>query len=621
MLSRRRFVVALASNLGLAGWTWPVSSLAASGRTNLSSAQRRWLLAVLPKEDHRYDPFARMLVTTISDGSTDYPNRRLGDVHAPRNSLAYAAALLDTGVAWRMARAREILRAVLPLQDREPESKTHGLWPWSLEEPINTLLPPDWIWADCCNMSLLMTWIGHRKTLDASLAQAVRDSLLLGAQAAQRRRVHPGDTSLAILATSVMLLVAQELKLPDLRASAKDRLRNLHDYVNQQGSFEEYNSPPRTILALQELARMLLLVKDGRDRAWITALHDLAWRQVATHFHPPSQQWAGPHSCSSDTDLRRQPATLAFLQTACDGKANLHLIDPLPLSLEAYRLPLQCPRKWVKHFVQLEAPHQVVETFVQADPGRAGWKNPVTGTTWLHPRLTVGSINRGDFWRQRRPLLAYWGSPTAPRSLRVRFLKNDSDFASALLFTAQHESAVLAVVVFATDYGDAHPKLDLVRNATIRAKDLRLRFEFGGESKEFIVGAAGEPARHLLLQDPAVRFVLQPVADSFGGTAFGWDRPELKLSARLDAVAYAGEEKELILCDLNEAFACFALDEWPYEQKQMPPANVEVQRNGGILRARWPTRGQTLALDIPVKPGPYASLNDAFRSSAGNREF
>src|SRR6185503_12081239 len=132
-------------------------------------------------------------------------------------------------------------------------------------------------------------------------------------------------------------------------------------------------------------------------------------------------------------------------QSAFDGKVNFQLTEPLPLSLEAYRLPLQCPRKWTRPFVKLDGPKQVTETFVQAENGKPGSLNPIVGTTWLHPRLALGSVNRGDFWKQRRPLLAYWGTPAAPRFLRVRFLKNDDDFTSALLFSVQHEGAVLAV--------------------------------------------------------------------------------------------------------------------------------------------------------------------------------
>src|SRR6185436_14782561 len=120
-----------------------------------------------------------------------------------------------------------------------------------------------------------------------------------------------------------------------------------------------------TLIAIQELSRIQRFVRDGRDAELVAGLHELAWKHVATHFHAPTRQWAGPHSRSYETDLRKRPAALAFLQAACDGKANFALTDPVPLSLEAYRLPLQCPRKWTRYFGQLDGPRQVTEAFVK----------------------------------------------------------------------------------------------------------------------------------------------------------------------------------------------------------------------------------------------------------------
>ena len=46
----------------------------------------------------------------------------------------------------------------------------------------------------------------------------------------------------------------------------------------------------------------------------------------------------------------------------------------------------------------------------------------------------------------------------------------------------------------------------------------------------------------------------------------------------------------------------------------MPGPNVLKQQGGGRFHTRWITRGKTLDLDLPIKPGPYAILNDSFRS-------
>ena len=615
MLSRRRFVAGISSGLSLAGFASPYSLLAASPRSAATEEQRRWLLAVLPQEDQRYDPFAKMLVTSASRGPGYHSTLKSGDVHATRASLNYAAALLDSGERWRIERANEIIRVVVGLQDKDSSSKTHGLWPWYLEEPLAKMSPPDWNWADFCAMPLLMSWMNHRENLKPPLADQVREAVVHATQSIQRRNVGPGYTNIAVLGTAVTLIAAQELKLPELRAYAKERLRALYTHVMQQGSFAEYNSPTYMIVVLQELSRMLWLVRDGRDKSMVTALHDLAWKHVATHFHPPTRQWAGPHSRSYETDLRKRPATLAFIQAACGKSVELGCAEPLPLGLEAYQVPLQCPRKWARLFGALEAPKQVVETFVQADGSKEGSKNPVVGTTWLHPRFSLGSVNRGDLWQQRRPLLAYWGIPSGPRFLRVRFLKDDADFSSALFFSTQHEGAALAVVTLCTDHGDTHPSLAPLKDASIKASSLRLRFEFGGELAECTVRTVDGKSKVIVIQDRDVRFVLRPVASAFGGSTFRWEFPELKLANHIDAIAYQGEAKEHKLEALGDAFVAFTLEEWPYDQRDMPAAVIETALADGKFRARWITRGKSLDIEAPVKPASYAAMNDALRSA------
>lgn len=615
MLSRRRFVAGVSFGLSLAGFASPLSIFAASTRTAVTDEQRRWLRAVLPKEDQRYDPFAKMLVTAASAGPGYHTTRKSGDVHATRLSLNYAAALLDTGERWRIERANEIIRAVIGHQDRDVASPTCGLWPWYLEETLAKMSPPDPTWAGFCAMPLLMSWMNHREALTTPLADQVRDAVVQATQFIQRRNVVPDQTSGAVLDVAVTLIAAQELNLPELRAYAKERLRKLHAHVMQQGSFTEYNSPTWLVIVLQELSRMLWLVKDGRDKALVTELHDLAWKHVATHFHAPTRQWAGPQSHSYETDLRKRQGTLAMIQSACGKSVELGCPEPLPLDLSAYRVPLQCPRKSVRLFGTLEAPRQVNETFVQADGSKAGAKNPVAGTTWLHPRFSLGSVNRGDLWQQRRPLLAYWGIPSAPRFLRVRFLKDEVDFSSALFFSVQHEGSALVVVTLCTDHGDTHPSLDSIKDESIKAASLRLRFEFGGDLSSCFIRTLEESSKVIVIQDRDVRFILRPVASAFGESTFRWEFPELKLASQVDAVVYQGEAREHKLTALGQTFVCFTLEEWPYDQREMPSGAVETRLAEGKMRAHWTTHGKALDLEVPVKPASYAEMNDAFRSS------
>jgi hypothetical protein len=504
-------------------------------------------------------------------------------------------------------------------QDHEPAGKTYGFWPWYIEEALEGMSPTDPASAGRCANPLLMIQAGHSDQLDKPLREGVGQAIIHAARSVERRGIEPDNSEVAIRDIGVLFLAAQQLKLADLRANARERLRQFNDHVVRQGSLTQYNSPMDSIAALQVLSRMLWLVRDARDRMLVAAIHDLTWKQVATQFHPPTRQWAGPHSRCQTTDLRENPAVLAFLQDACGGKADFGLSDPLPLSLEAYRIPLQCPRQWVKHFVRIEQPKAVAETFVKSDASTPGSQNPVVGTTWMDPRFTLGSINQGDLWQERRPLVAYWGTPDSPRYLRVRFLKDDRDFASALFFSVQHEGAVLAAVTFATDHGDRHPSLDPIKEGTIRARDLRLRFELGGTADGLTVRTIGTEQKHLVIQDRNVRWVIRPIGDAFGDRHFTWDFPELKLTNRMDAVAYQGEEQSFKLAELSEAFACFTIQEWPYgEPEQRQPDELKLTRGSHAVGASFLSKDKLLQIAVEKKPQPFAAHCDLFASRISN---
>ena len=600
------------SGAGSVGFLHPWS-LGATAGSAASSFRLKWLLDVLPREDKNFDPIAKMLVSSADGGPGYHTTIKGGAVHGTRVSLTYAVALLETGEGWRVQRAREILKTVIPLQDQDPSSKTYGLWPWYLEEPLSQMSPPDPNWADYCGTQLLMAWLEHRARLDRELAGSVRESILHAAHSIQQRNVGPGQTNTAIMGTFVTLAAGQEFQVAELRSYARERMRGLYTYITQQGSFAVYNSPTYSLITIQELSRIVRFIRDSRDTELAAGLHELAWKHIATHFHAPTQQWAGPHSRCYETDVRRRPSTLAFIQAGTGGAADFHLGDPLPLNLEAAQVPLECPRRLARLFTGLERPRQVTETFVKATAAKPGTKQAVIGTTWLHANLTVGSVNRGDFWTQRRPLLAYWGKPDEATFLRARFLKDGVDFASALIFTAQNESNILSTVVLSTDHGDRHPLFDPIKDGTITASDLRLRLEFGGDMRDLVAKTLEDKGQKIVqIMDRNARFLLRPMAGRFDDSPVEWDQPEQKAVSHIDAVFYQGDEKKIDLNAVKQAFVSFALQEWPFDRKKIPGAAIEFTPLPGMARSYWKVGPIALTVTGPTKPGAYAALNDGF---------
>jgi hypothetical protein len=78
--------------------------------------------------------------------------------------------------------------------------------------------------------------------------------------------------------------------------------------------------------------------------------------------------------------------------------------------------------------------------------------------------------------------------------LHLRFLKDGVDFASAYLSSKQRGGQVLGAVTLVTDGGDTHVSINRVQGGRVRAKDLRVRFEVGGDAgvvRGLEVGAEG----------------------------------------------------------------------------------------------------------------------------------
>ncbi|MCL5281819.1 MAG: hypothetical protein M1376_18130 [Planctomycetes bacterium] len=573
-----------------------------------TEVRRQAFLRALEKEDRNYDPSAQMLRTPYSSPGY-HTTLQGGFVHSTRSSLDYAVALLDSGDPERLKRAELVLRRVIALQDQEPNSRTYGIWSWFLEEPLDKMSPPDWNWADFCGTQLLQVAIDHMDRLAEDLRPKVRDSILHAARSIVRRNVGPGYTNIALMGTYVTLVAGERFNVPDLADYGRQRLQRFYDYTREKGSFTEYNSPTYTLVAIDEISRMIQHVRDESSQRLLKELNTFAWRHVARHFHPPTKQWAGPHSRCYSTLLR--PGTLAAIQRANAGRLQFLPEAEAWESLDAHRLKLDCPTELYYYFTSLTAPRTEVEAFER----NASTEHDIVGTTYLHPDFTLASVDIGDLWNQRRPLLAYWNTPSGPAALRLRFLHDDYDYSSASLFTVQDRADILGAVLFATDRGDTHISLDKIINATITARDLRLRLQFEGAVSDLAL-----PER-LRLDEP-IRFTSGPVAGTFvlHAVQFAGLHPTLEAGrqqdeAWIDVVLYRGPGRPFDFGKIAEAAIVFSLSLARASGSlpaAAPTAHMSIATEmtaAGIVSPRqsWflsRTNQPTLSLTIPTRPLP-----------------
>jgi len=566
----------------------------------MTGRQKRDLQRALAAYEARYNPAERMVRQRFHSPGY-HTTLRGGMVHPTRTALAYALALLDSGAAEHEARAFAILDRVLALQDTDPGSPTYGIWSWFLEEPLEQMAPPDPNWADFCGTSLIQIAMDHRERLPAELGGRLDRSLHHAARSIQRRNVGPGYTNIALMGAYVAYTVGEFYRVPDLLYYGRERLQRLWDYTRHHGAFTECNSPTYTAVAINVLARMRRDIREREAHPLVDRLYDLAWADVARHFHPPTGQWAGPHSRAYSTLLRT--GTQGFLQRATGGAVRVFPDDELPPDLEAHRLDISCPAEHVPCFRRLDGPREEVQVIYRGD----GRQPRITGRTYLDESVAIGSVNRGDFWNQRRPVLAYWGTAEHPIALRVQCLHDDYDYSSGVVFTRQAGPHILAAVVFATDHGDRHITLHGTRDGAIDARDLRLRFQIVNPPGEWplpgppqvgVVGSSGIGNCTMGLH----------VAEAtFGDLAPRGEAGRKSGEAHLDIVFYSGEERRIDFSQLRSAIVVFGLQVAPTAARLPLPA-VAVRRSDGRVRATWDTRRGRLELAAPERPAPFAEL-------------
>ena len=169
--------------------------------------------------------------------------------HPTRQSFDYAAALLARNAAGDADRAAEVIRKLLTLQDTDPASRTYGIWPWLMEEPLAKMSPPDWNWADFCGARIAQMLVDDRAKLPEDLAaddakqpgpcrpghpQAKRGADLHEHRDHGRRRVRRRGR------------VARRRGVLDY---GRRRLQKVVEHTAHHGSFNEYNSPTYTLVA------------------------------------------------------------------------------------------------------------------------------------------------------------------------------------------------------------------------------------------------------------------------------------------------------------------------------------------------------------------------------------
>lgn len=503
------------------------------------------LQAYLAACEPNYTPAAAMLACTLHSPGyhTTLPDG--ARVHSTREALDYALALWAAG---QVERASAVTTTVLNQQDTDPANRTYGIWSWFLEEPLPRMAPPDWNWADFCGARIAVMLHAFPAVIPAPLQARMATALGHAAAAIVLRNVGPGYTNIAIMGGAVTAAAGELLGAPHLLTYGRQRLERMVAYTQEQGGFNEYNSPTYTIVAVEETERALLLVRDPATRAAATWLHRHAWEVIAAHFHPATQQWAGPHSRTYSDRL--SPHVTHFLGQRLGLTIPVHPVWRTATSPAAtgqpVGSPLPCPPDLLPRFHALPSDPCLLRLRFQQGASAA---QCVSGTTWFSGDACLGSVTRDSLWTQRRPLLGYWRTPADPAVvLRLCFLHDGRDFAGAVLTSTQEGPQVVSQLTLEPGYGDFHLSLDKPADGIYHASDWRVRYQLLGEGVH--ATQSGPNQYHLSAGAWRAQIDLGPC--QFLGQPLVWSLRADPSGVYLDGECYHGERRPFAFPELAD---------------------------------------------------------------------
>ncbi len=529
-------------------------------------------------------------------------------VHFGRRSLAYVVYMLELDLCdERRARACDIMKAVLALQDCDPISRTYGIWPLYLEEPLSVMKVPDWNYACFVGSQLIYLMRRHASVFSTALLEDMEKAVLHAAWSIFRRNSGPDYTNVAFPSAGVAIAAGELHGIPYLVEYGRKLLAGMIEHHAFHEGFNEYNSPGYTLACLNWCEWMLDAVSD-RDALRLTEeMRCLVWRDYADHFHPGTGQLAGPQSRSYHEFLVER--VVCYLENR--AKVSIphrkqiggNEKGDLSLGFLDFVTPSPCPEKFRKSFVALEtAPVERIHNYLKRADGSV-----VSGVTWMDEDACIGSVNRDNLWDQRRPVLSYWRTENDPAvCFRVRFLKDGVDFASTYISSAQKENRVLSVFSLLTHKGDWHEHLDRPEvDGVFEASDFRIRFQLIGKEAEI----TRLEDMQFELSSGSRRLLVHGMAGRFGDHAINWELGEERKGddqvVFVDAVCYSGDSRVFQFAEMGSVVLGAGME----LLKQDDPATVtgvEIEENGedAVVIAKWGVK-DGLKVTGPLFPGPH----------------
>lgn len=519
-----------------------------------------------------------------------------GRVHQYMQNGDRAVALFDGGREKDIEMGLKVVDALLDAQCKK-EGDTFGLWPYFYEESLEEMDAPDWNMADFNGINLLQILLDYEDKLGTMRSQKVRQACENACRCIIRRDVTITYTNVTVM-DIYMTLVFGERYNKEIFDFGKNKLKRFYHLVMNQKSFEEHNSPTYSIIVANIIGLMLQHVKDAEALSMINELNSLEWRVIAEHYHFATGEWTGPQSRAYSQFL--DPTKQSFFEKALDFKISL--TDEKSFGLMDMRYDVKCPEEYAGFFTD---PARITEKRQLLSRGfNYPWfERGRLETIYISPKYTLGSFHLCGGWNQHRNVMAYFGNREKKYCLRMRVLHDFYDFCSGFTATIQERASAISVTNFHTNRGDTHNDLDKVKNATISAEDLRVRYQVEANVDDIIDDIEIEKSENgctLKIAGVPVRIGLDFA--EFTGFSPYFEIIKNGRFLNVDMVLYSGSRRDINLKNIDSA-AC--VSHISIGNDEISP--VSVKKDEEFISAEMVVNGKTLSEKCVYKPGEFVT--------------
>ena len=365
--------------------------------------------------------------------------------HMVFQSALYANGLLMTKDPADRARAESMLRLVLTKQDLRKDSPTYGSFLRDYEDDwVTPAMKPDPNFAQFTGMALASVLDQDNRqnhVLSADLRKQIEEAFRHAVEFTIREDVAPDYINISILSAAMGAAGAKLLNYPGGNDFAMSKIEWILARAQPGTTFTEYLAPTYYGADMGAAYAVKYYATSPDIASAANRLIDAFWRDIASSYHAPTMQLAGPNSRSYGENMLEYAAGLKYyLMFALDGK--------YPLSDVETDHSWDCAGLMGMAAAQVEVRPEFQQPVVPWRQLAVTNRPGMMASQYREGDLVVGSINMQSVWQQQRNVVAYW--PITKPSRDVGYCLDESSMtfgnAYAHFFSTQVKGAVLVAL-------------------------------------------------------------------------------------------------------------------------------------------------------------------------------